>query len=150
MPDSTTPSAAPAPTGGAARTPREARRKNKLLNRGGEEIFGVAVDRHVLRRFVAFLRPYRTTIFASVIAVMVFTLTQIAVPLVIRYIIDKALPAGAAGGRAEGERVLGMAVAVFFAVVLVNYISNYCQQVWVAVTAERVLLDLRRAMYAHL
>ncbi|HEV8517404.1 MAG TPA: ABC transporter ATP-binding protein [Burkholderiales bacterium] len=150
MPDSAAPSTASRPNGAPAQVPRQARRTSKPLNRGGEEIFGVAVDRHVLRRFVAFLRPYRATLFASVIAVLVFTLTQIAVPLVIRHIIDKALPAGTAGGRVEGEWILGAAVAVFFAVVLVNYVSNYCQQVWVAVTAERVLTDLKRAMYAHL
>jgi ATP-binding cassette subfamily B protein len=150
LPDHTAPSTAPAPPGGAAQTRREARGTSKPLNRGGEEIFGAVVDRRVLRRFVAFLRPYRATLFASVIAVLVFTLTQIAVPLVIRHIIDKALPAGAAGGRLEAEWILGMAVAVFFAVVLVHYVSNYCQQAWVAVTAERVLTDLKRAMYSHL
>ena len=150
LPDSIANSTASRPNGGPPQVPREARRTLKPLNRGGEEIFGVAVDRRVLRRFIAFLRPYRATLLASVIAVLVFTLTQIAVPLVIRHIIDKALPAGAAGGRVEGEWILGMAVAVFFAVVLVNYVSNYCQQVWVAITAERVLTDLKRAMYAHL
>ena len=55
----------------------------------GEEIFAKSVDPRVLMRFFGFLRPYRTTIIISVVAVLVFTLTQIAVPLVIRYIIDK-------------------------------------------------------------
>jgi ATP-binding cassette subfamily B protein len=82
--------------------------------------------------------------------VLAFTLTQIAVPLVIRYVIDTALPAGVTAGSGEAERLLGLAVAGFFAVVVVNFVSNYCQQVWVATTAERVLLDLRRAMYSHL
>ena len=112
--------------------------------RSEDEVFGAVIDRHVLRRFFGFLRPYRRVIFASLIAVLAFTLTQIAVPLVIRHVIDKAL---AAGG---GEQVLAVAVAGFFGVALVNYVANYCQQVWVAVTAERVLIDVRRAMYAHL
>ncbi|HXV11299.1 MAG TPA: ABC transporter transmembrane domain-containing protein, partial [Burkholderiales bacterium] len=125
------------------------------MRRGGEEIFGAAMDRQVLRRFLGFLQPYRRSLLFSIIAVLAFTLTQIAVPLVIRFVIDKALPAGTAAGlpagaREGGEQLLAIAVAGFFAVVLVNYISNYCQQVWVAITAERVLQDLRRAMYAHL
>ena len=152
MPDSAPPSAAPAPAGGAA---PERRGKDKALRRGGEEIFGAAIDRRVLRRFFAFLQPYRRSLVYAIVAVLAFTLTQIAVPLVIRFVIDKALPAGAAeslpaAAREGGEQLLAIAVAGFFAVVLVNYISNYCQQVWVAITAERVLLDLRRAMYAHL
>jgi len=117
---------------------------NSGSRRSGEEVFGAVIDRHVLRRFFGFLRPYRRVIFASVIAVLAFTLTQIAVPLVIRHVIDKALPAGG------GKEVLAVAVAGFIAVAMVNYVANYCQQVWVASTAERVLIDVRRAMYAHL
>ncbi len=152
MPDSTPSPAAPAPAGGSAPAPRG---KDKALRRGGEEIFGAAIDRRVLRRFLAFLQPYRRSLIYAIVAVLAFTLTQIAVPLVIRFVIDKALPAGAAeslpaAAREGGEQLLAIAVAGFFVVVLVNYISNYCQQVWVAITAERVLLDLRRAMYAHL
>lgn len=143
MPDTAAPSGpAPAPPG--------AQRKNSPRGHDGEEIFGAVVDPRVLRRFAAFLVPYRWIILASLAAVLAFTLTQIAVPLVIRYVIDTALPAGVAVGTGEAERLLGLAVAGFFAVVAVNFVSNYCQQVWVATTAERVLLDLRRAMYSHL
>jgi len=152
MPDSVPSPAAPPPGGSSSQAPRG---KDNSLRRGGEEIFGAAIDRQVLRRFLGFLQPYRRSLLFSIIAVLAFTLTQIAVPLVIRFVIDEALPAGAgiglaAGARKGGEQLLAIAVAGFFAVVLVNYVSNYCQQVWVAITAERVLLDLRRAMYAHL
>ncbi len=129
-----------------AATPR------KHAARAGEEIFAKAIDPRVVARFFGFLRPYRFMIVISIVAVLVFTLTQIAVPLVIRYVIDKALPAAAGGLAARGNAVhlLGLAVGGFFAVALVNYASNYCQQTWVAVTAERVLIDMRRAMYSHL
>jgi len=127
-----------------------AKQKRSPLGHSGEEIFDAVVDPRVLRRFVAFLAPYRWIILASVVAVLAFTLTQIAVPLVIRYVIDTALPAGVTAGSSEAERLLGIAMAGFLAVVAVNFVSNYCQQVWVATTAERVLQDLRRAMYAHL
>lgn len=137
-----------APSSTAAAPPRAQQRSP--LGGSGEEIFGAVVDPRVLRRFIAFLAPYRWIILASVAAVLAFTLTQIAVPLVIRYVIDTALPAGVTAGSGEAERLLGLAVAGFFAVVAVNFVSNYCQQVWVATTAERVLQDLRRAMYAHL
>ena len=126
----------------------------KPAARGGEEIFAKVIDPRVMARFFGFLRPYRFMIVISIVAVLVFTLTQIAVPLVIRYVIDKALPAATGGlalaPRANVVHLLGLAVAGFFAVALVNYASNYCQQTWVAVTAERVLIDMRRAMYAHL
>ena len=124
--------------------------KRSPLGRSGEEVFGAVIDPRVLRRFLAFLAPYRWIIVASIGAVLAFTLTQIAVPLIIRYVIDTALPASVTAGSGEAERLLGIAIAGFFAVVVVNFVSNYCQQVWVATNAERVLQDLRRAMYAHL
>lgn len=124
--------------------------KRSPLSHSGEEHFGAVVDPQVLRRFLAFLAPYRWVILASVGAVLAFTLTQLAVPLVIRYVIDTALPAGVTAGAGEAERLLGIALAGFFAVVAVNFVSNYFQQVWVATAAERVLQDFRRAMYAHL
>jgi ATP-binding cassette subfamily B multidrug efflux pump len=142
LPDTAAPSSAtPARPGAQKRSP---------LGGSGEEVFGAVVDPRVLRRFLAFLVPYRWVILASVAAVMAFTLTQIAVPLVIRYVIDTALPAGVTAGSGEAERLLGLALAGFFAVVAVNFVSNYFQQVWVATAAERVLQDFRRAMYAHL
>ncbi|HJQ63086.1 MAG TPA: ABC transporter ATP-binding protein [Burkholderiales bacterium] len=143
MPDTAAPSPnAPARPG--------ARQKRSPLSHSGEEHFGAVVDPRVLRRFLAFLVPYRWVILASVGAVLAFTLTQLAVPLVIRYVIDTALPAGVTAGAGEAERLLGIALAGFFAVVAVNFVSNYFQQVWVATAAERVLQDFRRAMYAHL
>jgi ATP-binding cassette subfamily B multidrug efflux pump len=115
---------------------------------GGEESFAPGFDGRVLARFLAFLAPYRVKIAIAVAAVLLFTLTQIAIPLVIRHVIDGALAAGL--GADEAQERLAQAVALFFGVVLLNYASNYCQQVLVAATAERVLIDLRRAMYAHL
>ena len=143
MPDSAAPS-------GTAPTPPGVQQKRSPLGHSGEEVFGAVVDPRVLRRFLAFLAPYRWIILASIGDVLAFTLTQLAVPLVIRYVIDTALPAGVTAGSGEAERLLGIALAGFFAVVAVNFVSNYFQQVWVATAAERVLQDFRRAMYAHL
>ena len=151
MPNKAMPGSSPSSTAEGPGQPAP----RKLSAKSGEEIFAKSVDPRVLMRFFGFLRPYRFSIVISIIAVLIFTLTQIAVPLVIRYVIDKALPAAMAGGlatdaRANAEYLLAIAVLGFFAVVLVNYLSNYFQQIWVAVTAEKVLIDLRRAMYEHL
>ncbi|MSQ50828.1 MAG: ABC transporter ATP-binding protein [Betaproteobacteria bacterium] len=151
MPDN----ALPAPSPASASAGKGLHAPAKLSAKSGEEIFAKSVDPRVLMRFFGFLRPYRAMIVISIVAVLIFTLTQIAVPLVIRYVIDKALPTALAGGlvtdaRANAEYLLAIAVLGFFAVVLVNYLSNYFQQIWVAVTAEKVLIDLRHAMYQHL
>jgi ATP-binding cassette subfamily B multidrug efflux pump len=114
-------------------------------NMRGEEIFGTVIDVNVIRRFIEFLIPYRKTIYIAFVAVLVYTFTQIAIPLIIRDAIDNAV-----GKDSHGYKFLISAVQLFFGVVTVNYVSNYFQLTIVAKLAERILIDLRRAMYVHL
>ncbi|RUU06951.1 ABC transporter ATP-binding protein [Mesorhizobium sp. USDA-HM6] len=114
-------------------------------HRDEEEVFGKAYDPRVVRRIWSFVRPYRTRIFISVAAVLLFTLTQLAIPLVIRYAIDH----GMATGRLD-RSVMAWATGVFAAVILVNYAASYVQESVVGKVAENVLSDLRRAMFGHL
>lgn len=114
-------------------------------HRDEEEVFGKAYDPRVVRRIWGFVRPYRTRIFISVAAVLVFTLTQLTIPLVIRYAIDH----GMAAGRLD-RSVMAWATGAFAAVILVNYAASYVQESVVGKVAENVLSDLRRAMFGHL
>ena len=110
-----------------------------------EEMFGKAFNGHVLRRFGGFLRPYRMLLAAAVIAVLVFTATQLAVPIAIRYAIDHGLRFNA-----TDRSVLQTAVIALVAIVALNYLANFLQEIIVGRVAERVLFDLREAMYSHL
>ena len=110
-----------------------------------EQIFGRVFDGRVVNRFAAFVWPHRRTLYIAVAAVVAFTLTQVAIPLVIRNVVDNALQQNATGGSE-----LRLAIAIFAALVVANYAANYLQLTIVGLTAERILFDLRRAMYAHL
>jgi len=74
-----------------------------------EEIFGKVYDRHVVRRLWKFVGPYRNQILLSVAAVLLFTLTQLAIPLVIRYAIDNGMKVGAT------DRTMLIVAAAMFA-----------------------------------
>ena len=110
-----------------------------------EEMFGAAFDGRVVRRFGAFVAPHRRRLWIGVGAVLVFTLTQVAIPLALRYAIDDALVAGE-----TGIEVLHWIVVAFFAVAGLNYASNFTQELVVGRISGSLLFDLRRAMYAHL
>ena len=112
-----------------------------------EQMFGAAFNGQVVKRFMAFVRPYRTRLWLSLAAVLVFTFSQMALPLIIRVVVDDVL-LSEAGSVARG--LLFGACAVFAALILVNYVANLIQESVVARVAEQVLFDLRRAMYAHL
>jgi ATP-binding cassette subfamily B multidrug efflux pump len=113
-------------------------------HRPEEEVFGKAYDPRIVRRIWSFVRPYRTKIYISVAAVLVFTLTQLMIPLVIRYAIDNGMMGGA------DPAILGWAVAVFGVLILINYGASWVQETVVGKAAENVLFDMRRAMFEHL
>ena len=58
-----------------------------------EEVFGKAYDPRTVRRIWAFVKPYRRKIYLSVAAVLVFTATQLAMPLIIGRAIDSGMSA---------------------------------------------------------
>ncbi len=125
---------------GADQTPRHARGGHFS---DGEEIFGTAFDPRIVRRFLGFVRPYRRRLIAAVASVLLFTLSQVAIPAVIRRSID-ATVAG------TGTRALDFALVLFAFAVIVNYAGSFLQE-WVsAKLAQQVIFDLRRAMFGHL
>lgn len=109
-----------------------------------EEMFGAAFNGRVVRRFLSYVRPYRRRIYVALAAVVVFTAAQLAIPLVIRHAIDDAIVAGG------GPDVMSLAVAAFFALVVVNHAASWIQDRLVGLTGERVIFELRRSMFAHL
>ena len=110
-----------------------------------EEMFGAAFDGEVLRRFWGFVRPYRRTLIVAMVGVLLFTLTQVMIPLLIRTAIDDGVAKGM-----EGARLLRQVGIAFLVVVVVNYIANILQELLIGRIAGHLLFDLRRAMYVHL
>jgi ATP-binding cassette subfamily B protein len=109
-----------------------------------EQIFA-AYDGRIMRRFWGFIRLHRRRLSLAVLAVLAFAASQIAIPLVLRSVIDEALVKGA-----DHEWLLTLGVLAFFGVVTFNFLANLVQETLVARIAERLLINLRRAMYHHL
>ncbi len=109
-----------------------------------EEIFGRAFDARIMSRIWGFVRPYRRQFIISVVAVLIFTLTQLAIPLVIRSAIDDGLLA------ADGRAALIRATVLFGVIILINFGASYVQERVVGRVAENVLFDIREAMFSHL
>jgi ATP-binding cassette subfamily B protein len=110
-----------------------------------EEMFGALFDGGVVRRFMSFVRPYRRRVWLAIAAVLVVTGAQLAIPLVIRFGIDNVI-------LAEGGNTteLLLVVAVFGAVIVVNYGASWLQDRLIGLTGEHTIFDLRQAMFAHL
>ncbi len=110
-----------------------------------ERIFGAVFDGRVVRSFARFVAPYRGRVAIAIIGVIAFTLTQLAVPLLIQQTVDVALV-----GESAGIRMLSAVSMVFFGIVILNFGANFVQERVSAGLAQRVLFDLRRSMFQHL
>jgi ATP-binding cassette subfamily B multidrug efflux pump len=110
-----------------------------------EEVFGEAFDGQVVGRFIKYVAVYKKLLWVAIAAVLVFTVSSIAIPLVVKNVYDDALAAGA-----PDRSKLATMVIVFLVAVGFNFASNYLQELIVGRVAERILFDMRRTMYLHL
>jgi ATP-binding cassette, subfamily B, multidrug efflux pump len=99
-------------------------------------------DSRVVRRLMAFVRPYRGMLAAALASVALFTAVQVSIPVTVRYAIDSAV----------GHTAMRLdKVALGFGVLIVlNAGLNFLQEWVAACLAQRVIFDLRRAMFSHL
>ncbi len=110
-----------------------------------EEVFGEAFSGQVVSRFIKYVSKYKVLLWVAITSVLVFTVSSIAIPLIVRNVYDEAL---AAGSPDRGK--LTTMVIVFLVAVGFNFVANYLQELIVGRVAERILVDMRRAMYDHL
>src|SRR5579871_288531 len=85
-----------------------------MLNHGelGEEIFA-AFDPRIVRRFLAFVKPYRWQVVQVLGAALIFVATQVSIPLAIRGAVDGALQRG-------GHVPYDLIMLAFLALAIVN------------------------------
>ena len=99
-------------------------------------------DTGVVRRLFGFVRPYRRILAGALLAVALATTVQVSIPLTVRYAVDSAL--------GHSEYPLNAVLAGFGLLIALNGVLGYLQESISARLAQRVIFDLRRAMFAHL
>ena len=97
----------------------------------------------LVRRALIFARPYRLRIAALLLLVAVSALLGLVPPLLVRDLIDKALP-----GR-DVQRLTWLALGML-AVPLVNGLSGVAQRFLGASVGEGIIFDLRTRLFEHL
>jgi ATP-binding cassette subfamily B protein len=96
-----------------------------------------------LSRLARLAGPYRRRAALSIVAMIVVTLSGLAVPYLLSIAIDDGI-------RAADLDVLTLVVVAFVAVSLVNLGASYLQTYLTSWVGEHVIFDLRRQLFAHL
>lgn len=117
-----------------------------------DEILGKAYDGRLMRRLVAYLRPYLGWVIAALVLLLVLSLTQIAPPIIAKYIIDASIAPVLAGeiGQDEGLARLGLLGALYLFVLFANALARYAQSLITARVGQRAMYDLRVELFRHL
>ena len=101
------------------------------------------LDRALLRRVVGYAGPYRVQLAVVFATIILITLITLLPPLLIRDLIDRAIPDGNIGR----VTVLGLLMVT---VPLVNGMLGVLQRWASARAGEGIIFDLRRQLFAHL
>ena len=114
-----------------------------------QEIFSAGYNGDVIRRFMSFVGPYRNVLIIGIVAVIIFALSVLALPWIIRTTVNDVLDVTHRDA-SDARNVLFIMVGLFFGAVFLHVIVGYIQNIIVGRIAEHILIDLRRAMYEHL
>ncbi len=97
----------------------------------------------LLKRILEYARPYPWLLAATLLLILAQTGLTLVMPLILRDLIDKTIPAG------NVPRLIWLAVAMLL-IPTVNGVLTVIQRRTSAQVGEGVIYDLRRALYAHL
>ena len=119
-----------------------------------EEFFGSVYDQKVILRLIPYIKPYTPLVIVSLVSMLIYTFTLVAVPWLIQWGIDNPIKGGMeAFGRGESLdehiRLLNILFAVFVINALTNWGTNYLQQYAMQRVGQGVLFSLRRALFGH-
>jgi ATP-binding cassette subfamily B protein len=107
-----------------------------------EELF-VEVNSGALRRVAGFVAPYRLEFIGAIAAVLAFVATQVSIPYAIRLAVD-----GITGK--PHSLPLAWVIGGLVGLVGLNAGASYLNDMTSARLAQRVIFDMRRAMFEHL
>ncbi len=109
-------------------------------------------DMAVLWRLLAYLKPYRGQVAFGLASAALLTGFTLVPPYLTGYLIDEVIRPVQAGVRtvAEVSRTAWLAVAAIAVAYALRQLCAWARLRWMAILGERVALDLRTELYAHL
>ncbi|MGA2629004.1 MAG: ABC transporter ATP-binding protein [Terriglobia bacterium] len=125
-----------------------------------EEVLGKAYDARLMRRLLAYLRPYWLVVILALAAIVLYGVFQAAPPYFIKLLVDRYLdPVSDAKAPAIFSRILSpdprtgivqIALLLFLPTALVTFLLEFAQAFTMQLVGQRVMYDLRKELFAHL
>ncbi len=108
-----------------------------------EEVLGKAYDARLMRRLLTYLRPYWRQVVIAFVAIVAGSGAQLAQPYLMKLAIDQHIATGQLAG-------LDRIAAAYLAILVGAFAAEYIQTWTLQLTGQRIMFDLRMAIYGHL
>jgi len=108
-----------------------------------EEVLGKAYDARLMRRLLAYLRPYWRQVLIALAAIVSSSVLQLAQPYLMKLAIDDYI----AVDDLQGLKLLGVA---YVGVLVAGFALEYIQTWTLQMTGQKIMFDMRMQIYGHL
>jgi ATP-binding cassette subfamily B multidrug efflux pump len=108
-----------------------------------EDVLGKAYDARLMRRLIAYLRPYKLQVALSTAAIIGHSALELVPPYLVKIVIDRYIPARDVSG-------LSLIAVLYLATLLGSFALDYVQTWLLQLTGQRIMFDMRMQIYEHL
>jgi ATP-binding cassette subfamily B protein len=108
-----------------------------------DEVLGKAYDARLMRRLLEYLRPYWRQVLVAFATILVSTVSSLIQPYLIKVAIDRYISQRQLAG-------LDGLAALYLSVLVASFAAEYFQTWTLQLTGQRIMFDLRMAIYRHL
>jgi ATP-binding cassette, subfamily B, multidrug efflux pump len=108
-----------------------------------EEVLGKAYDARLMRRLLAYLRPYRLQATLALVAIIAASVLQLAQPYLMKLVIDRYIPASDFAG-------INRVALLYLAIIAAAFVLEFTQTWLLQLTGQRIMFDMRMEIYRHL
>ena len=125
-----------------------------------EEILGKAYDSRLMRRLLAYLRPYWRVALFALLAILLFGILQAVPPYLLKVEVDRyldptahaRLPRFLVNFLSSDPRlgITQIAFLILLPTVVLTFALQFAQSFAMQVVGQRVMYDLRQQLFAHL
>src|SRR5712692_2896305 len=107
-----------------------------------DDLLGKAFDKHIARRLLGFLKPYRWQVLLASAAVLVGTYCDLSLYWLFGRAIDQ-------GVNHESYHTLFTIVAIFLGALVIAFLTRWTLFFLMARVGNRVIFDLRAELFRH-
>ncbi|KHO62097.1 antibiotic ABC transporter ATP-binding protein [Thermoanaerobacter sp. YS13] len=114
-----------------------------------EEIMGKPFDIKIMKRLLAYAKPYRFYIFIAAVAILLITAANLLRPYLVKIAIDSYINNSKIPKSEAIDGVLHIGI-IYLIIITTAFIINYGQVYLIQYTGQKIIFNLRQQIFEHI